>query len=64
MVLPWLVLVALTARPGAFREFYRSSGGIVTLALAGALTAIGVTVLSRLAREPVEARPFATVRKS
>jgi tight adherence protein B len=59
MVLPWLVLVALTARPGPFREFYRSAGGVVTLAIAGLLTAVGVVVLSRLAREPVEARPFA-----
>ncbi len=59
MVLPWLVLVALTARPGPFREFYRSAGGVVTLAVAGLLTAVGVVVLSRLAREPVEARPFA-----
>ena len=59
MVLPWLVLVALTARPGAFRDFYRSSGGVVTIALAGLLTAIGVLVLSRLARDPVEGRPFA-----
>jgi tight adherence protein B len=59
MVLPWLVLVALTARPGAFRDFYRSSGGVVTLVLAGLLTAVGVAVLSHLAREPIEARPFA-----
>ena len=29
MVLPWCVLVALTARPGAFRTFYQSSGGVV-----------------------------------
>jgi len=60
VVLPWLVLVALTARPGAFRDFYQSSGGVVTLGLAGVLTAFGVAVLSRLGREPVEARPFAT----
>jgi tight adherence protein B len=60
MVLPWFVLVALTARPGAFRDFYRSSSGVVTLVLAGLLTAVGVIALSRLAREPVEARPFAT----
>jgi tight adherence protein B len=59
MVLPWLVLVALTAHPGAFRDFYRSPGGVVTLAFAGVLTAVGVVVLTRLAREPVEARPFA-----
>jgi tight adherence protein B len=60
MVLPWIVLVALTARPGAFRDFYQSGGGLLTLVLAGMLTAVGVVVLSRLAREPIEARPFAT----
>jgi hypothetical protein len=37
VVLPWLVLVALTARAGPFRDFYRSSGGLVTLVLADAL---------------------------
>ena len=60
MVLPWLVLVALTARPGAFRDFYRSPGGVLTLLVAGTLTGVGVVVLGRLAREPVEVRPFAT----
>ena len=59
MVLPWLVLVALTARPGAFRDFYRSPGGLLTLLVAGALTAVGVVVLGRLVNEPVETRPFA-----
>jgi hypothetical protein len=49
----------LTARPGAFRDFYQSPGGVVTLVLAGALTIFGVLVLGRLGREPVEARPFA-----
>jgi tight adherence protein B len=56
VVLPWLVLVALTARPGAFRDFYRSGGGVLTLVIAGALTAIGVAVLGRLGRDPIEAR--------
>ena len=60
MVLPWIVLVALTARPGAFRDFYQSGGGLLTLVLAGILTAVGVVVLGRLGREPTEARPFAT----
>ena len=59
VVLPWLVLVALTARPGAFRDFYQSAGGVVTLCLAGVLTAVGVAVLGRLGRDPLEARPFA-----
>jgi tight adherence protein B len=64
MVLPWFVLVALTARPGTFRDFYRSSGGVVTLLVAAILSVVGVTVLARLAREPVEARPFASEVRS
>jgi tight adherence protein B len=58
VILPWLVLVALTARPGAFRDFYRSGGGVLTLLVAGVLTMVGVGVLGRLGREPVEARIF------
>jgi tight adherence protein B len=60
MVLPWCVLVALTARPGAFRAFYQSTPGVLTLVLAGILTMVGVAVLGRLGREPIEARPFAS----
>jgi tight adherence protein B len=58
VVLPWLVLVALTARPGPFRDFYRSPGGVLTLCLAAGLTVLGVFVLGRLGREPVEERVF------
>jgi hypothetical protein len=58
VVRPWLVLVALTMRPGPFRAFYRSSGGVVTLAIGGVLTLIGVVVLGRLGREGDEARVF------
>ena len=42
VVLPWLVLVALTARPGAFRDFYQSGGGVVTVLVAGAASIAGV----------------------
>ncbi len=59
VILPWLVLVALTARPGPFRDFYRSSGGAATLVVAAAFTIIGVMVLGRLGREPVETRVLA-----
>jgi tight adherence protein B len=58
VVLPWLVLVALTARPGAFRDFYRSGAGVATILVAGVLSAIGVVALSRLGREPDEGRVF------
>jgi tight adherence protein B len=60
VVLPWLVLVALTARPGAFRDFYRTGGGLVTLGVAAALSVVGVAVLGRLSREPSESRVFAS----
>ncbi len=59
VVLPWLVLVALTARPGPFRAFYRSGSGVATLAVAAVLTLVGVAVLSRLGRERDEPRVFA-----
>jgi tight adherence protein B len=58
VVLPWLVLVALTARPGPFRSFYRSSGGFVTLVVAACLTAVGMFLLGRLGRDEDEERVF------
>jgi tight adherence protein B len=61
VVLPWFVLVALTARPGPFRAFYRSSGGFVTLAVAACLTAVGVFFLGRLGRDEDEERVFGAV---
>jgi tight adherence protein B len=58
VVLPWFVLVALTARPGPFRDFYRSSGGFATLLVAACLTAVGMFFLSRLGRDEDEGRVF------
>jgi tight adherence protein B len=58
VVLPWLVLVALTARPGPFRAFYQSPGGALTLVVAAGLTIVGVLVLGRLGRERAEPRVF------
>jgi tight adherence protein B len=60
VVLPWLVLVALTARPGAFRDFYRSGGGVATILVAAALSALGIVALGRLGREPDEDRVFSS----
>ena len=64
IVLPWLVLIALTARPGAFRDFYSSSGGLVTVAAAGVLTLVSVVVLGRLGREVFEPRVLIDGRRS
>lgn len=61
-ILPWLVLVAMTARAGAFREFYASSLG-VGVAVAGALMSlVGVVVASRLGAQPTEPRVFVSAK--
>ncbi len=58
-VLPWLVLVALTVREGAFRDFYRSAAGVLVVAIGAALSAVGMYLVARLGREPEEPRVFA-----
>lgn len=55
-VLPWLVLLLLTARPGDFRDFYQSAGGLIVVVVGGALSVFGMWVVGRLGHEPVEAR--------
>jgi tight adherence protein B len=57
-VLPWLVLVTMTARSGAFREFYSSSAGLLVVAIGGVMSLVGVGVASRLGAQPSEARVF------
>ncbi len=58
-VLPWLVLLALTARQGAFREFYGTRLGGVVIAVGGVMSLAGIVVVSRLGREPDEPRVLA-----
>jgi tight adherence protein B len=58
LVLPWLVLVALTVRGGPFRDFYRSTGGLVVVVLAGAMSVVGGLLIGRLSRDQVEQRVF------
>lgn len=58
-VLPWLVLIAITARPGAFREFYSSPAGLLVVAIGGVMSLIGVAIASRLGSQPDEPRVFA-----
>jgi tight adherence protein B len=58
LVLPWLVLVALTIRGGPFRDFYRSTGGLVVVLVAGLLSLVGGFLIGRLSRTQGEQRVF------
>ena len=55
-VLPWAVLVAMTARDGPFREFYGTPLGVAVILLGGVLSVTGAIVASRLGRQPDEPR--------
>jgi tight adherence protein B len=63
-VLPWLVLVAMTARSGAFREFYASPAGIVVATIGGVMSLVGVLIASKLGSQPSEPRVLVTVREA
>lgn len=58
-VLPWLVLAMLTARPGHFRDFYQSPGGVIVVVVAAAASLLGMALLTRLSRDPIEERVLA-----
>lgn len=58
LVLPWLVLVMLTIRPGAFRDFYRSPAGLVVVVLGAAMSVLGGWLVGRLGRDREERRVF------
>jgi tight adherence protein B len=58
VILPWLVLVALCATDGPFRNFYASPAGGAILVLGALLSAAGLLVLSRLGRARAEQRVF------
>lgn len=57
-VLPWLVLVAMTSRSGAFREFYSSSAGVLVAVIGGVMSLVGVVIASKLGSQPPEPRVF------
>jgi tight adherence protein B len=62
LVLPWLVLVALTVRDGAFRDFYQSTAGLLVVVIGAALSAVGYAWISRLGRPLEERRVFGRPR--
>jgi tight adherence protein B len=58
LVMPWLVLVALTIRDGAFRDFYSSAAGLVVVLVGAVLCAVGAWWIGRLGRAHEERRVF------
>ena len=59
-VLPWLVLIAMTARAGPFREFYATRAGLIVIIAGGILSLTGSILVSRLGRNPDEPRVLGT----
>lgn len=57
-VLPWVVLVAMTARAGPFREFYGTPAGIAVVIGGGILSLLGLFIASKLGASPPEPRVF------
>ena len=55
-VLPWFVLVAITARQGPFRDFYSSRAGVMVAVIGGLMSLLGIAIASRLGRQPAEPR--------
>lgn len=55
-VLPWLVLIAMTAQSGAFREFYSSPAGVLVAVIGGVMSLLGIAIASRLGSQPSEPR--------
>jgi len=61
-ILPWLVLVAMTARAGPFREFYASQMGVLVAVIGGVMSLIGVIIAAKLGAQPAEPRVFVSSR--
>lgn len=57
-VLPWLVLVAMTARSGAFREFYSTPVGVGVAVVGGVMSVLGIVIASKLGAPTAEPRVF------
>ncbi len=55
--LPWLVLVVLAFQED-FRQFYESEAGLMVVLVGAALSLLGMWIVGRLSRHPVEERVF------
>lgn len=56
--LPWLLLLAMVLADTPQRDYYTSGRGLGPVAIAAAMTFVGVATVRALSRDPVEARLF------
>jgi tight adherence protein B len=62
LILPWFVLVALTIRGGAFRDFYSSTAGALVMVVGAMLSAVGFVWITHLGRSQQERRVLGGAR--
>lgn len=55
-VVPWLVLLLLTSRPGPFRDFYSSAAGFIVVVVGALVSLFGAWLVARLSRDTIEPR--------
>ena len=57
-VIPWLILVLLTARTEMFHDFYSTDNtlGVIVVFIGAVLSGIGIVIVTKLSRSPIEAR--------
>ena len=55
-VVPWLVLLLLTSRPGPFRDFYASAAGVIVVVVGALISLFGAWLIARLSRDTIEPR--------
>jgi len=61
-VLPWFVLIAMTAQAGAFRDFYSTPAGLTVAFIGGVMSLLGIAIASRLGSQPAEPRVLTSGR--
>ncbi len=60
VVLPFAVLVLLCSTSEPYRDFYSSIGGFVVIVVGSGMVMVGMTLIRRLGRLPIETRVLAT----
>jgi Flp pilus assembly protein TadB len=48
----------LCASAGPFRQFYQTAAGVVVILIAAAISLLGIWIVERLSRDPMEERVF------